>query len=87
MTNYKIFYLKSEQPSFKWNDGLFALLKQEDNILSLCKINKQGKPERYDNGELSVTCVTIGNKGLSETNLTLQMQLFYPLKFRIFVMN
>ena len=35
MKQYEIIHLKSEMKSFSWNDGLFAIIKEENGILNM----------------------------------------------------
>lgn len=70
MKRYKVINLKSESSSFNWNDGLFAVYKQVDDIVHLWKI-LDGKLTYYDNGKPNITCTSINNKGIISTNLSI----------------
>lgn len=69
----EVVLLKSELKSFSWNDGLHAIQKVEDGIIHLWKI-KDGKLDRYDNGTPNITCTGVRNKGISKTDLTIQVK-------------
>lgn len=74
MENYKVIILKSEIESFKWDDGLFAVQKQVDDILHLWKI-RDGKLERYNDGSPNITCTGINNAGIIKTNMFISEEL------------
>jgi hypothetical protein len=65
----EVIYLDSELESFKWNNGYFFIVKEEDGIYHMCKLHK-GEPERFDDGRYMITCTGTGNKGIWRTNLT-----------------
>lgn len=66
----KVVLLKSESKSFSWNDGLFAIQKQEGDTLYLYKII-DGKLRRDEDGNPSITCTSIRNKGIKATDLSI----------------
>ncbi len=68
MTKLKVIFLKSESKSFKWNDGLFAIYKQVNDVIHLWKI-KDGKLDTLDDGNPNITCTGINNKGIYKTNM------------------
>lgn len=74
MQTLKVIYLKSESNSFQWNNGLFAILKQEGDILFLWKIS-EGKLERYDDGTPKITCTGAKNKGILQTDMLINVDL------------
>jgi len=68
----KVIELKSELASFKWNDGLFAIQKEEDSLYHLWKI-KNGKLSYYqDNKTPNITCTGINNKGIFKTDMLIK---------------
>lgn len=70
MKTLKVINMKSLSKSFSWNDGLFAIQKQENDVLYLWKI-KDGKLHNHDNGSPNITCTSIRNKGILPTDLTI----------------
>lgn len=64
----EVIYLKSEEKSFSWNNGLFIVVKKNDDFYHLCKL-KKGKPTLTENGDYEITCTGKGNKGIYETGL------------------
>lgn len=68
MGTLKVVMLKSELKSFRWNDGLFAILKRDGDTLHLWKI-KEGKLERLENGTPNITCTGVSNKGVIPTDM------------------
>ena len=73
MKTYPVIHLKSPLPSFSWNDGLFAIIKNEDGILHMCKIDKSGQPSLYDDGQMMITCTGENNTGITKTKLEIQL--------------
>lgn len=69
MKTYKVIHIISPHKSFSWNDGLFAIISKEKNILNLCKISDKGEPQLYDNGKPMITCTGAGNTGVKQTKL------------------
>ena len=68
METMKVVNLKSESKSFSYNDGLFAIQKYDGDIVYLWKIT-DGKLDRYDDGTPNITCISINNKGITQTDL------------------
>ncbi len=66
---YEVIMLKSESESFKWNDGLFIVVNEDDSEIKLCKLDKEGNPKRFDGGELMLTVTGKNNKGIHKTKL------------------
>ena len=73
MKNYKVIYIDFPSMSFKWENGLFAVISELDGLLTLCKINQLGKPQLYEDGTM-MTCTTgSNNKGIKQTELTINI--------------
>ncbi len=66
---YKVIHIDYESKSFQWNNGLFAIISEQSNILNMCKLNEKGQPQLNDDGSLMITCTSARNKGITETNL------------------
>jgi uncharacterized protein YjiK len=73
MKQYKVISFKSPSPSFSWNDGLFAILETKDDVITMVKIDKNGQPNRFDNGEFMLTEINVRNTGVTETSLILNI--------------
>jgi len=71
MKKYPIIHIKSPHPAFSWNDGLFAIISEEDGILNMCKINDSGQPQRFDDYRFMITCTGSKNPGITKTSLFL----------------
>ena len=69
--SYPVIYLQSSLKSFSWNDGLFIVINQTDDIYELCKLNDNGQPQLYDDGRFMIACTGIGNKGITITKTKL----------------
>ena len=65
---YPVIHIQSQEKSFSWNDGLFIVVNQTDDIYELCKID-DGQPQLYDDGKFMIACTGIGNKGITKTKL------------------
>lgn len=62
--NYKpgeVILFKTEHKSFSWNNGLFIVLKDKDKTLTMCKLDKEGSPELFDDGRFMTTCTGSNN--------------------------
>ncbi len=70
---YEVIYLKSELPSFSWNDGLFAIVEKADGLYRMCKLDATGQPQRNIDGGFMITCTGTGNKGIFKTSLKLNV--------------
>ena len=66
---YEVIKLNSELQSFKYNDGLFIVVGVEGNEIKLCKLDKDGNPQRFDDGRLMLTITGKNNKGIKKTKL------------------
>ncbi len=69
MKQYKVISFKSPSKSFSWNDGLFAVLKEEGDVISMVKIEDNGQPQTYDDGRFMITEISKRNTGVSATSL------------------
>lgn len=69
ITTFEVIHMKCELPSFSWNDGLFFIVKEEDETLHMCKLDKDGQPELFEDGRFMITCTSKNNKGITKTNL------------------
>jgi hypothetical protein len=68
---YDVIYLKAELKSYTYNDGLYAIVRTEDNIVSLQKI-VDGKLAYYDDNNPWIICTGINNKGIKRTDLKIK---------------
>ena len=75
MKKYKIIYFESEWPSFSWQNGLYAVISTTEDLINICLLDKMGKPTLSEDGEFVVTLTRIENKGVKETNLTLDLDI------------
>ena len=73
MESYKVIILKSTTKSFSWNNGMFAIENDADNLLHLWKI-KNGKLEIFPDGFKNICVISKNNKGIIETNLRITEQ-------------
>jgi len=73
MKNYKVIYIDFPSMSFKWENGLFAVISELDGLLTLCKIDEFGKPNLFDGGTMMTCCTGSNNKGIKETELTINI--------------
>jgi len=68
MKKYKVVVFRSTEKSFDWNDGLFAIYKQVDDIVHFCKIEDE-KLKFYEDGSPYITCTGVNNKGIILTDM------------------
>lgn len=64
-----VIHITLEGKSFDWANGLYFILKIEDKMLHLVKINKDGTASTYDDGRYYVSCTGVGNRGIVYTQL------------------
>lgn len=65
----KVIYLKFELNSFSYQNGLYAIQKEKDGILYLCKLKSDGTLSRYEDGTPSIFCIGVNNNGIFKTDL------------------
>lgn len=78
MELYDVIYFKSVHPSFSWNNGLFVVVKINNNELGLAKL-RDGQLDRYENKDgafdnsefknLNVCYTGLNNPGVLKTNM------------------
>ena len=68
MKEYEVIYIEFELKSFQWSNGYYFIIKEEDGVCEMCKLEK-GEPQRYDDGRYMICCTGSGNKGIQRTNL------------------
>lgn len=66
-----IVYINFNHPSFNWSNGLYIVVSKDydENIYNLCRLGEDGQPELNHNGEFSISCTGLNNKGVKKTNL------------------
>ncbi len=52
-------------------NGLYIVVSKDydQNIYNLCRLGEDGQPELNHNGEFSISCTGLNNKGVKKTNL------------------
>jgi len=68
MRTLDVVSVKSTLPSFAWNNGLFAVKKEEDGTLYLWKI-VDGKLDVFENGAPNILCTSASNTDITKTDL------------------
>lgn len=68
MKKLKVIDLQSNNPSFSYNNGLFAIYKTVDRTLHLWKI-KDGKLDMQDNNTPNIFLVDVQDKAIKSTDL------------------
>lgn len=68
MKTLDVVSVKSTLPSFAWNDGLFAVKKEENGTLYLWKI-VDGKLDVFESGEPNIFCTSVSNTDITKTDL------------------
>jgi len=55
--------------SFSWQNGLYIVVKIEDDMYKLCKLNNNFEPELFDDGRYMISCTTKSSPYVHKTNL------------------
>jgi hypothetical protein len=74
---YDVVNAKVTHPSFKWANGLYAVIEKRNGELRMCAIDKDGKPEVFPDGSFMITCTGENNEEIHSTPLKLDYE---PLK-------
>jgi len=63
MKNYKVIYIDFPSKSFKWENGLFAVISENkrEGMLNICKIDVFGKPQLFSDGTIMTSCTGSNN--------------------------
>lgn len=74
MKSYKVVYIDFPAPSFKWANGLYAIIKRHERRreLEICEI-RNGIPDLDDDGNFIIGVTGMQNYGITETNLILKV--------------
>lgn len=72
MKEYKVIYIDFPLPSFKWGNGLYAIINEVDGILEMSRLDN-GIPERFKDGRFMLTMTSKNNTGITNTDLILKV--------------
>ncbi|MFA5207478.1 MAG: hypothetical protein WC428_02360 [Candidatus Paceibacterota bacterium] len=66
---YDVIHVESEHKSFSWANGLYIVIKIEDDTINMCALDEKGQPHLFDDGRFMITCTGVNNTGITKTNL------------------
>ena len=66
---YDVIHMESPHKSFSWADGLYIVVKIEDDTIHMCALDDKGQPQLFDDGRFMLTCTGKNNTGITKTNL------------------
>jgi hypothetical protein len=69
--------IKFELKSFSWADGLYIVLKVDENTLWGCRLEENGQPQKFDDGRYMSMCTGVNNKGITKTRLYYKLEPGY----------
>ena len=68
---YDIISLELTHPSFKWGNGLYAVIEKTEDEIKMCRLEKNYKPQLHKDGSFMITVTGINNDGVKPTDLKL----------------
>ena len=72
-----VIYYNTDMPSFSWNNGLKIVLDVNEDEVRLCTIDKDGQPQKYDDGRYMCCVTSVVNPYIFPTKLSYQLEEEY----------
>lgn len=71
MERGNIVLYKTDHKSHSWQNGLYIVLDRNmrKNELSICKIDEEGKPDKFDDGRFMRSVTSCNNPDITDTDL------------------
>lgn len=66
---YDIIQINFPHSSFKWANGLYAIIETKENSIDICKLNDDGTLKTHTDGKLMLSVTGKNNKGITKTSL------------------
>lgn len=68
-----VILFKHTHPSHSWNNGLFIVLKQQEETLRICKLDEEGIPQTFEDGRFMQTITSPKNPFITKTKLSYKL--------------